>query len=127
MQFQGKEARGNLRARSETLTQPIVSWSSVPGKLYTVLMWDPDAPQASWLHLLVVNTPSANLSKGQTLLSYTPPSPPSGTHRYFVTVYEQQQKLSMSSPEERGNFDVNDFVLKHQLVKIGEKMIQVRA
>lgn len=127
MQFQGKEAKGNLRARSETLMQPIVSWTSEPGKVYTVLMWDPDAPEASWIHLFVINTPSANLSKGQTLLSYTPPSPPSGTHRYFVTVYEQLQKITLSPPEERGNFDVNDFASKHQLVKIGEKMIQVRA
>lgn len=125
--FQGKEAKGNLRARSETLVQPIVSWFAVPNRLYTVLMWDPDAPQASWIHLFVVNTPSANLSQGQTLLSYTPPSPPSGIHRYYVTVYEQPKKLELSAPAERGNFHVDEFVAKHGLQKIGEKMIRVKA
>ena len=125
--FQGKEAKGNLRARSETLVQPIVSWNAVPDKLYTVLMWDPDAPASSWIHLFVINTPSANLTQGQTLLAYEPPTPPSGTHRYFVSVYQQPQKLEISAPAERGNFDVSAFVAKHALVKIGEKMIRVSA
>lgn len=127
VQFQGKEAKGNLRARSETLVQPVVSWTQIPDTLYTVLMWDPDAPEPSWIHLLVINTPSANLSQGQTLLSYTPPTPPSGIHRYFVTVYRQPQKLEISAPAERGNFTVDEFVSNHRLQKIGEKMIRVKA
>ena len=127
VQFQGKEAKGNLRARSETQLQPIISWSLIPDTLYTVLMWDPDAPEPSWIHLFVVNTPSLNLTQGQTLLSYTPPTPPSGIHRYYVTVYKQPQKLEMSAPVERGNFRVDEFVAKHQLQKIGEKMIRVKA
>jgi phosphatidylethanolamine-binding protein (PEBP) family uncharacterized protein len=125
--FQGKEAKGNLRARSETLAQPIVSWNAIPGKLYTVLMWDPDAPASSWIHLFVVNTPSSNLTQGQTILSYEPPTPPSGIHRYFVSVFEQPQMIDVPIPSERGNFDVSAFVEKHRLQKIGEKMIRVRA
>lgn len=125
--FQGKEAKGNLRARSDTLVQPVIAWNADPNRLYTVLMWDPDAPASSWIHLLVVNTPSANLSQGETLLAYEPPTPPSGTHRYFVSVYQQPQKLDILVPTERGNFDVSAFVNKHKLVKIGEKMIRVRA
>lgn len=127
VQFQGKEAKGNLRAQSETQVQPIVSWTQDPDTLYTVLMWDPDAPAASWIHLMVVNTPSSNMTQGQTLLSYTPPTPPSGIHRYFVTVYKQPQKLSISAPAERGNFNLDQFVSKYQLQKIGEKMIRVKA
>lgn len=125
--FQGKEAKGNLRSRSDTLAQPIVSWNAIPGKLHTVLMWDPDAPAKSWVHLFVINAPSSNLSQGQTLLSYEPPSPPSGIHRYFLTVFQQPEKLDISSPNERGNFDVNAFLTKYRLVKIGEKMIKVKA
>lgn len=125
--FQGKEAKGNLRSRSETLAQPIVSWTTTPSKLYTVIMWDPDAPNPSWIHLFVVNTPTPNLSQGTTLLSYHPPTPPSGIHRYFVSVYEQPQKLDISLPLDRDNFDISAFIAKHQLVKIGEKMIRVKA
>lgn len=127
VQFQGKEAKGNLRAQSETQIQPIVSWTATPDTLYTVLMWDPDAPEPSWIHLFVINTPSANLSQGQTLLSYTPPSPPSGIHRYYVTVYRQPKSLDISVPTERGNFNVDEFVAKQGLQKIGEKMIRVKA
>ena len=127
MMFQGKEAKGNLRSRSDTLAQPVVAWNAIPNTLHTVLMWDPDAPEASWIHFLVINTPSANLSQGQTLLSYEPPTPPSGIHRYLVTVFQQPQKLEISAPEERGNFDVNAFIGTHALQKIGEKMIRVKA
>jgi phosphatidylethanolamine-binding protein (PEBP) family uncharacterized protein len=125
--FQGKEAKGNLRTRSETLVQPVIAWNAVPDRLYTVLMWDPDAPASSWIHLLVINTPSANLTQGQMLLPYEPPTPPTGIHRYFVSVYQQPQRLDISAPGERGNFDVSAFVSKHRLTKIGEKMIRVRA
>jgi len=125
--FQGKEAKGNLRSRSDTLAQPIVAWNAVPNTLHTVLMWDPDAPAASWIHLFVINTPSPNLSHGQTLLSYEPPTPPSGIHRYIVSVFQQPQKLEISAPEQRGNFDVNAFITKHRLIKIGEKMIRVKS
>ncbi len=128
VKFQGKEANGKLRPRGETLLQPVVSWSTVPGKLYTVVMWDPDAPAASWLHLLVTNLSSSNLSHGNILLPYTPPSPPSGTHRYYTTVFEQPRgKLDIAAPSERGNFDVEEFVRSNGLVKLGEQMIRVSA
>lgn len=127
VQFEGKEAAGNLRSRNQTLIQPSVQWNIKSNALYTVLMWDPDAPAASWIHWFVVNIPGATLSEGQTLLPYEPPSPPSGTHRYYVTVYQQVQELSILKPEERGNFDVARFVSRYGLRKIGEKMIRVAA
>lgn len=127
MQFDGKEAVGNLRLRSETENPPVVHWNVKQGSLYTLLIWDPDALQPSWIHLFIVNLPSTNLIEGQTLLSYTPPTPPSGTHKYYVTLFEQPQRISVQKPQERGNFNVNAFVQQHGLRKLHEKMIQVRA
>ena len=127
VQFQGKEARGNLRPREETLQQPTFHWNANPDTLYTVLMWDPDAPASSWIHLLVINIPTSDLSQGQTVISYTPPTPPSGTHRYFVTLYRQPQEISVPTPKERGNFNVQSFAGKYGLQKISQKMIRVSA
>lgn len=127
IKFQGKEAQGNLRPRNETLQLPSVAWNAKPNVLYTVLMWDPDAPASSWIHLFVVNIPGNTLSQGQTLLSYEPPSPPSGTHRYYVTIYEQPQRISVVAPNERGNFVVESFVSQYALKRVGEKMIRVSA
>jgi phosphatidylethanolamine-binding protein (PEBP) family uncharacterized protein len=125
--FQGKEAKGNVKPRNQTLLMPTISWSIVPGTLYTILMWDPDAPNPSYIHLLAVNLRSSNLSTGQTLLSYEPPTPPSGVHRYFTTVYRQKESIDVPVPSERANFDVDAFVNTYSLEKIGEKMIRVRA
>ncbi len=127
MFFQGKEAKGNVKPRNQTLLMPTISWSIVPGALYTILMWDPDAPNPSYIHLLAVNLRSSNLSTGQTLLSYEPPTPPSGVHRYFTTVYRQKESIDEPVPKERANFDVDAFVNTYSLEKIGEKMIRVRA
>ena len=127
VQFQGKEAMGNVRPQNQTLEQPIVQWNAKSNGLYAILMWDPDAPAPSWIHWFVVNIPGAQLSEGETLLSYKPPTPPSGTHRYYVTVFQQPQHLTIYIPGERGNFSVPQLVSQHGLRKIGEKMIRVKA
>ena len=128
VQFASKNAAEDLRPRSETLEQPTLQWNSGNGAaLYTVLMWDPDAPASSWIHLLVVNIPGSNLSAGETVLPYMPPTPPSGTHRYYITLYKQSGRINVSPPSQRGNFDVGGFVAQHTLAKMGEKMIRVAA
>jgi phosphatidylethanolamine-binding protein (PEBP) family uncharacterized protein len=125
--FQGKEAKGNVKPRNQTLLMPTVSWTTLPDTLYTVLIWDPDAPSPSYIHLLAINLRSSNLSTGQTLLSYEPPSPPSGIHRYFTTVYQQKGTIDVPVPKSRAPFDVEEFVTQYTLSKVGEKMIRVRA
>jgi phosphatidylethanolamine-binding protein (PEBP) family uncharacterized protein len=125
--FQGKEAKGNVKPRNQTLLLPTVSWTTVPDTLYTLLIWDPDAPSPSYIHLLAINLRSSNLSTGQTLLSYEPPTPPSGIHRYYTTVYQQKGLIDLPAPKERAHFDVDEFVNSYSLTKIGEKMIRVRA
>jgi phosphatidylethanolamine-binding protein (PEBP) family uncharacterized protein len=126
--FQGKEAKGNVKPRNQTLVMPTISWTTIPDKLYTILIWDPDAPARSWVHFLAMNLRTPNLSTGDILLSYEPPTPPSGVHRYYTTVYMQKSIIDdMPVPKERGNFDVDEFVSKYGLMKVGEKMIRVRA
>lgn len=99
------------------------------GKLYTLLMSDPDAAAKSWLHWLVVNIPSSspNMTEGDEVISYAPPSPPSGIHRYIFTLYEQPASILVSAPNERGNFNVDAFERKYNLKKIKSSTIRVPA
>lgn len=99
------------------------------GKMYTLLMSDPDATSKSWLHWLVVNIPGSEpeIKEGDEVISYAPPSPPSGIHRYIFSLYEQPASILVSAPNERGNFNVDAFERKYNLKKIKSSTIRVPA
>src|SRR5271170_7625995 len=73
---------GQILNLNQVQIAPMVDFYKEPGKLYTVLMVDPDAPSAAnpvnkyWLHMLIVNT-------DQTVAAFHPSNPPvgSGLHR----------------------------------------------
>lgn len=128
--YAGREAAGNLRRRNNTLTAPNIRYNEAgPETLYTVVIWDPDAPrEPSFLHWLVVNAPGADLSRGTVLQEYYPPTPPagSGEHRYYVGLYEQSGSLDLSSIPQTG-FSIEDFTGRHGLKEKGLKMVRVKA
>ena len=82
---------------------PQLSWEDVPDgtKSYALSSTDPDAPGGTWIHWLVYDIPKelrkierASLPDGAKEVmndfgrkSYGGPCPPSGTHRYFFTIY----------------------------------------
>lgn len=85
-------------------TPPPLSWSGVPkaARSLAIFVEDPDAPDGPFLHWLVTGIPPAirqisNASalpagalvakNGKGEQGYTPPCPPSGTHRYVFRVY----------------------------------------
>lgn len=78
-----------------------VSWDSAPGALHTLLMYDPDNPYpqspsgSPFVHVLVVNIPDNDISRGNVVLPYTPPAPPadSDPHRYIFQLYRQQRAI----------------------------------
>jgi phosphatidylethanolamine-binding protein (PEBP) family uncharacterized protein len=120
-------AKNQVLARSYTLEQPNVHIKPVPGKQLTLIMSDPDAPQPSWLHWLVTNITGdmPYWESGDVIVSYAPPTPPSGTHRYIFTLYEQHSSIMIDPLSERSNFSVRDFVLKHALKKLVSRQIRV--
>ena len=83
---------GTVLAVSATQSEPQVTWGAQDGKLYTIVMTDPDAPSRAdpkygeWRHWVVVNVPGHDVAKGQVLTTYMGPAPPKGTglHRYVV-------------------------------------------
>lgn len=98
-----------------------IEFDKKPGRLYTLLMVDPDAPSREnpiykyWLHRMIINN-------NQEIMEYQPPDPPkgSGPHRYFFFLYEQKNKIDASTlPEfKRPKFNLPDFIYKHNLNQI---------
>ena len=123
--YKGININGSERPRVNTVEQPNIRYSKSPQEFSTLLIWDPDAPAKSYIHWLIVNIPGSQISAGQEILPYKPPTPPSGTHRYFVTLYNQSGKINVSTPRDRGYFNVPAFEKKFGLSKFGEKMVKV--
>ena len=93
---------GNLLTPTEVRHAPVVAFKSVPNKLYTLLMIDPDAPSKAepmyreFVHWVVVNIPGCDITAGEVVAPYFGAAPPykSGPHRYFIFLYEQPTPLS---------------------------------
>lgn len=82
---------------------PQLSWEDVPEetKSFALSVTDPDAPGGTWIHWLVYDISKAlrkieraSLPEGAREVvndfgkrPYGGPCPPSGTHRYFFTIY----------------------------------------
>jgi Raf kinase inhibitor-like YbhB/YbcL family protein len=81
---------------------PAISWSGdlAGSNAIAIVVDDPDAPNAPFVHLIVVDLPPTATSLGATLPAgaryalnsadkpgWTPPCPPSGTHHYRFTVF----------------------------------------
>jgi phosphatidylethanolamine-binding protein (PEBP) family uncharacterized protein len=81
---------------------PELTWSAVDGaEEYAIYMIDPDGH--NWLHWRVTGFTGTHLDEGETPdgSEYVGPYPPSGTHRYIVTVYA----LKAEPDSIPGNFD----------------------
>ena len=89
---------------------PPIDIMGVPkeAKTLSIIMQDPDAPMGTITHWLVWNIPPTELhfiknekiefAQGLSSLGkigYGGPCPPSGTHRYFFTIYALDSKLDL--------------------------------
>ena len=108
-----------------------ITWDGLdPGKLYTLVLTDPDAPSRKdpkyreWHHFLVVNMKGNNISSGTVLSDYVGSGPPKGTglHRQVWLVYEQEGPLKCDEPilsnrsgDHCGKFKVASFRKKYEL------------
>jgi phosphatidylethanolamine-binding protein (PEBP) family uncharacterized protein len=123
-----KITAGQQLAAEEVQTAPRIHFAASEGN-YTLVMWDPDvsvAVKPAWAHYIITNM-TPNSQQGDILLSYMPPTPPSGIHRYFFTLYRQTVSAVSSVPTQRGNFDIAEFVAANQLQKAAETYIKVAA
>jgi phosphatidylethanolamine-binding protein (PEBP) family uncharacterized protein len=94
--------------------------------LSLLIMYDPDAPDGTYLHYLLTNIPNGIITNGNTIIEYMPPSPPSGTHRYIFEQYIQISNIDIVV-NQRDNFDLKKFIENNNLKKIGQKIFRVSA
>jgi Raf kinase inhibitor-like YbhB/YbcL family protein len=93
-------------------TNPPLTISGVPkeAKSLAMIMDDPDASRGTFVHWVIWNIPPETKEiaentvptgkeglNGAGEVGYTPPCPPSGTHRYFFKVYALDQELQLGS------------------------------
>jgi len=119
---------GQELSRSLTQSEPSIKFPTTD-KLYTLGMWDPDVSpqiQPGVVHLLVTNLKSQNNIESNEVLSYKGLAPPSGIHRYFFGLFEQQGHISVKQPE-RTNFNIYEFIRDNNLKKVSDTFMRVRA
>lgn len=92
------------------------------GKLYTLMMVDPDAPIpespliSPFVHHLVINIPGPLVPAGKSLIDYFQPTVPPGSHfhRIVMLVFEQKSLIHHESVSAM-NFNVQLFIKLHKL------------
>ncbi|XP_050213866.1 protein MOTHER of FT and TFL1 [Mercurialis annua] len=98
--------------------------SRLASNLYTLVMVDPDAPSPSepkwreWLHWIVVDIPEGfDATKGNQVVPYMGPQPPTGIHRYVFALFKQRDGLTgrIRGPDGRGNFNTRQFAAENGL------------
>ena len=94
----------------ESQNMPLVKIiSRSNNKIYTLVMYDPDAVNGTHVHWLVININDNNISNGKIILSYKGPAPPpkTGKHRYIFELYEQNSRIDVEEMSER-NISINN-------------------
>lgn len=117
---------GQELSKDITQVRPTVKFPTT-GKLYTLVMWDPDVPpqiQPGFVHWLVTNLQSQNDIYKNQVLEYKGPAPPSGIHRYYFGLFEQQGHIFVKQPE-RPNFSIDMFVKENDLRKTYDVFMKV--
>lgn len=124
-------ARNKTFNQTQTQTAPQVTID--PEGCYTLLMIDPDAGTGKgretglyFLHWLVVNISGGALERGKTVVSYFPPSPPSGKHTYMFQLYKQECSVTkaVNHPVQLSNWNLKEFIKKQGLVKVSEVIMR---
>jgi len=122
--FGNKIVNSTLISSDEAMANLSVIWNSEPSHLYTVIVYDMDAPypaprntNSPYLHLLITNIRGTQISSGNSLIPYIALQPPldSGPHTYNVDIYHQSRYINPAPHTQRNKFPIMNFVDRHQL------------
>ena len=130
VRYGSKQVVGQELSKQETHVQPSVNFTAQPGKLYTLIMWDPDVPQQiqpGFVHWIVTNIQSPTNIPSNILLEYKGPSPPSGTHRYFFGLFEQLSGQIMPNAPPNTKFSIDRFIKYNNLREVAKVFMKVSA
>jgi phosphatidylethanolamine-binding protein (PEBP) family uncharacterized protein len=127
--YDNQQLVGQELPKPLTQMKPSVKFPTT-GKLYTLVMWDPDVPeqsQPSFVHWIATNLEGPNDIMDNQLLEYVGPNPPKGkAHRYFFSLFEQQGHIRPQQPE-RPNFSIDEFVNENNLKEVSRVYMLVSA
>jgi phosphatidylethanolamine-binding protein (PEBP) family uncharacterized protein len=131
--FYNKKIKNNDFIRPiNSQIKPKVKYNFNMNKLYTLIMYDPDAINGTFIHWLVVNIKD-DTNNGKIILSYKGPSPPpkTGEHRYIFELYEQDKRIntetnlhdierSISISNIKNKLDISNYISKIQFISKNE-------
>ncbi len=109
---------GQELTRSQTQRPPDVEFRRDPKREYYVVMYDEDAPNPAFLHLIMRVDYDAVYS---VFVPYVPPSPPTGTHHMYTIVLLSGKIRSPSThvrirlPSSRERFSIEQFAHENDL------------
>lgn len=95
--------RGNIVKPREALKPPEVKFEADKDSLWTLLVTNLDGhlteENSEYVHWLIGNIPSNEISKGEVVYDYLPPFPPVGTgyHRLVFLLFKQEGKVDYSN------------------------------
>ncbi|KAJ2629995.1 hypothetical protein H4R22_002989, partial [Coemansia sp. RSA 1290] len=123
---------GQMLTIDETKTEPIIEFDAPYGQIFTIAIVDPDAPSntrhgyRSYRHFLISNLGSDN--SGDKLTAYRGPYPSygSGTHRYVVLVFKQQDYVDVDAPHSRVRFDAAKWGAQHHMTPVAASYFTVK-
>jgi phosphatidylethanolamine-binding protein (PEBP) family uncharacterized protein len=94
---------GEFLSVSETQLEPDIKLNSNPNKLYTLVLYDPDAISGTYIHWIKGNITNNDMKTGNIIIPYKGPAPPpkTGKHHYIFNLYEQNEENKMSPLEEK--------------------------
>lgn len=88
IEYQGRRVDGIHISPHEASKAPNVTYTPSEGKVYTLLMFDPEAVGGNRIHWLVINSTT-------TLFPYVGPNPPpDSTHHYHFVLIEQEEPIT---------------------------------
>ncbi|KAH8382598.1 hypothetical protein KR009_004239 [Drosophila setifemur] len=120
--------RGKELLPLQVRDEPAVYWPASPESYYTLLMVDPDLPNAlrpvhrEFVHWMVLNIPGNQLSMGDIRVGYLGAMPlqESGAHRFVFLLFKQRdytkfvfKKLAKQSAVGRRGFRTKVFATKY--------------
>jgi hypothetical protein len=88
--------------------------------LYTIIMYDIDAPNGTYLHYLVINF-DPMIGKGTSIVEYVPPQ--RENHRYIYEVYKQNKQIRTNIIPRIVPFDVQKYIKDNNLIKYSKIQI----
>jgi hypothetical protein len=120
--IEGEEFKTGRATRLEMRGKFLFRGPDAESSMYTVVGYDLD--NNNYIHVLSVNNVYGE--EPDYLFSYV--APQQNGHRYNFVYYQQKDRIDeplLNGQQTRSNFDIEGFIRKHQLEKLGETSILI--